>query len=364
MSTLYKVIVSGSAAQLASLSLDTALTPANGGTGLNASSASGFLVGTGTNAYTTVGSNGTGQVVRTLHASGVFISGSFSGSFFGDGSGLSGVSSAPTFKLSGSAAGVDFDASTDTLAFTTSSAHGFDVSMSFAGTRKTMSLVTPQALRATDTPTFAGINGGLISGSTLNLSGIQAGTDNSVVVVDANGFLVTDEIDGRVWGTTLVDSDGSGLNTRVAFFTDSDSLSSDGNFTFGSNILTVNGSTFGQDVVIAGDLTVLGNTIQLQITNLNIEDRFIYLNSGSSAGDGGLVVSSGSAGNGVAFGFDDSQARWGIQQQTLLTLSSSALVPEAYMAAVVDVDGGQSILGYHNRNGNIVISGSEIYIYA
>lgn len=362
MPTWQKVIVSGSNAALNSLTLTTALTPANGGLGLNASSASGFPVGTGTNGYTLVGSNGSGQVVRSIGAVGVIISGSFSGSFFGDGSGLSGVSSAPTFKLSGSQTGYDFDASTDTLAFTTASAHGFDMSSSAAGLRKTISLVTPQALRTTSTPTFAGINGGLISGSTLNLSGIQAGTDNSVVVIDSNGFAVTDEIDARVWGTSLVD--GAGAATRVAYWSDADTLTSDAGFTFGSNLLTVNGSTFGQDTVIAGNLTVLGTTIQLQITNLNIEDRFIYLNSGSSTGDGGLIVSSGSAGNGVAFGWDDSAARWGIQQGTLLTLSSSALAPEAYMAAVIDVDGGQTLLNYHARNGNIRIESGEIFIYA
>ena len=126
----------------------------------------------------------------------------------------------------------------------------------------------------------------------------------------------------------------------------------------------MNGSTFGQDVTTAGDLTVLGTTTQLQIAALNIEDRFILLNSGSSTGDGGFVVSSGSSGNGVAFGFDDSQARWGIQQSTLLTLSSSALAAEAWMSSVVDVDGGQTELNYHARNGNIKISGSQIYIYA
>jgi len=363
MAVWKKIIFSGSAAQLASLSLDTALTPANGGTGLNASSASGFIVGTGTNGYTTVGSNGTGQVVRSIGAVGVIISGSFSGSFFGDGSGLTGISSAPTFKLSGSTGGASFDASTDTLAFTTASVHGFDMSMSFAGTRKTIWLVTPQDLRTTSTVTFAGVNGGLISGSKLNLSAMNGGTSDSVVIVDSNNFLVSRSIDTRVWGTSLVD--GSGSATRVAFWSDANTVVSDANLTFASNILTINGSTFGQDVVIAGDLTVAGNVIQLQITNLNIEDRFIYLNSGSITGDGGFVVGSGSLGNGVAFGWDDSAARWGIQQSTLLTLSSSALAPEAYMAAIVDVDGAsQTALNDLQRNGNIMVSGSDVYIYA
>lgn len=357
-----KVIVSGSSAELADLTLDTALTPANGGLGLQASSASGFLEGTGTNGYQIIGSNGTGQVVRTIGARGVVQSGSYSGSFVGDGSGLTGISSAPTFTLSGSQAGVSFEASTDTLYFTTASAHGFDMSMSFVSTRKTISLITPQDLRSTATPTFAGINGGLISGSTLNLSGIQAGTDNSVVIIDSNGFLVTDEIDARVWGTSLVD--GSGSATQLAVFSDANTAVGNANLTFTNNLLNVNGSTFGQDVVIAGDLTVLGDVIQLQIANLNVEDRFILMNSGSTTGDGGLVISSGSLGNGVGFGWDESAARWGIQQTTLLTLSSSALAPEAYMSAVFDIDGGQSLTNYSTRNGNIRVESGEIYIYA
>lgn len=366
MANWYKVITSGSNAQLNSLTMSVALTPANGGLGLNAASASGVPIGSGTNSYTLEGSNGTGQVVRTLYARGVFMSGSFSGSFYGDGSNLTGISSAPTFKLSGSTDGTDFDASTNTLAFTSASAHGFDLSMSFASTRKTISLITPQALRTTDNVTFNKlIATTTVTASNAQLTSIPAGLDNTVVVVDGSGNLLTDEIDARVWGATLVDNAGANsAATRVAVFSDADSLGGDANFTFGSNILTVNGSTFGQDTTIAGNLTVLGTTIQLQIANLNIEDRFIYLNSGSSTGDGGLVVSSGSAGNGVAFGWDDSAARWGIQQQTLLTLSSSALAPEAYMAAVVDVDGGQTVMNYHLRNGNIRIESGEIYIYA
>ena len=267
------VIVSGSTAQLAGLSLDTALTPANGGNGLQASSASGFLVGTGVNGYSILGSNGTGQVVRSTGAVAVIMSGSFSGSFSGDGSGLTGISSAPTFTVSGSSGGSSFEAATDTLAFTTASIHGFDLSSSFVGTRKTISLLTPQDLRTTASPTFA-----------------------------------------------------------------------NGTFT--------------------GDLTVLGNVVQLEITNLNVEDRFVYFNSGSTTGDGGIVVGSGSLGNGVAFGWDDSAARWGIQQTTLLTLSSSVLAPEAYIAAVFDVDGGLSLTNYSTRNGNIRIESGNIYIYA
>lgn len=358
-----KVIVSGSAAQLASLNLDTALTPANGGTGLQASSASGIPVGTGVNGYALLESNGTGAVVRTVGARAVNMSGSFSGSFIGDGSGLSGISSAPTFKLSGSIDGVNFDASTDTLAFTTGSSHGFDVSMSFVATRKTIWLNTPQALRTTSTPTFGGLNStGPITGSTLRLIGANGGTGNKVAIFGTDDFVVSQSIDARVWGATLID--GAGAATRLAYYSDADTITSNAALTTDGTTVTINGSTFGADVTVAGNLTVLGTVVQLEITNLNIEDRFIYMNSGSITGDAGIVIGSGSLGNGVAFGFDESAARWGIQQTTLLTLSSSVLAPEAYLAAVFDVDGGQSLTNYSTRNGNIRIESGEIYIYA
>lgn len=88
-----KVIVSGSSAELTGLTLDTALTVANGGTGLTASGVGNFPVGNGTTSLTTVGSNGTGTVVRTDQATGLFATGSFTGSFTGDGSGLTGLAS-------------------------------------------------------------------------------------------------------------------------------------------------------------------------------------------------------------------------------------------------------------------------------
>lgn len=357
-----KIIFSGSNAQLASLTIDTALTPLNGGLGLQASSASGIPVGTGANAYSLVGSNGLGQIVRTTDAKGLIHSGSFSGSFQGDGSQLTGISSAPTFGVSGSQAGTSFVASTDTLYFTTASVHGFDLSMSFSGTRKQISIITPQDLRTTAFVTFNGITAGPITGSTLRLTGMNGGTGNKVIVAGTNDFLMSQSIDGRVWGASLVD--GSGSANRVAIWSDTDTVVSNANFTYNGTVLGVGNSTFGTDVVIAGDLTVLGNVVQLEITNLNIEDRFVYFNSGSTTGDGGIVIGSGSLGNGVAFGWDDSAARWGIQQATLLTLSSSAMVPEAYVAAVFDIDGGLSLQNYSTKNGNLRVESGEVYIYA
>lgn len=307
------IIYSGSAAQLASLQLDTALGVLYGGTGLQASSASGFLVGNGPSSYTTIGSNGSGRVLRETGAQGVNISGSFSGSFFGDGSGLTGISSAPTFTVSGSSGGGSFAAATDTLAFTTASVHGFDLSASFSSNRSTINLVTPQDLRSTASPTFTGL---LAATTTFNLVNATATTVNF-------GAAATVINIGHAAGVV----------------------------------------TFGNDVVIPGNLTVLGTTTALDVTNLLVEDKFILLNSGSATGDGGIVIQSGSAFNGVAFGWKESAARWGFQQNTLLTHSSSVLVPEAYSVVVVDVDGGQTDSITYQKSGNIRVSGSQAYIW-
>jgi len=52
------------------------------------------------------------------------------------------------------------------------------------------------------------------------------------------------------------------------------------------------------DVTIAGNLTVAGTRTELNVANLNVEDQFILLNSGSTSGDSGIIF--GGTGDGVA----------------------------------------------------------------
>lgn len=63
MATWKKVIVSGSSADLASLSLDTALPVASGGTGASTLTDGGVLLGSGTGAFTALGQATNGQLV-------------------------------------------------------------------------------------------------------------------------------------------------------------------------------------------------------------------------------------------------------------------------------------------------------------
>ena len=80
-----------------------------------------------------------------------------------------------------------------------------------------------------------------INAATINPANIAAGTDNTVVVYNGS-TLLTDEIDSRVWGSTLVDTDGSGANNELATWSDSDSIIGEANLTFDGSTLTVTGN--------------------------------------------------------------------------------------------------------------------------
>jgi hypothetical protein len=98
MANWKKVIVSGSSAELASLQVDNL--------------SSGVVTGA-SGSLTTTPINGSGDIVATTGASGLSHSGSFSGSFIGDGSGLTGLPT--TLNISGSVGSGSVDLLTQTL---------------------------------------------------------------------------------------------------------------------------------------------------------------------------------------------------------------------------------------------------------
>jgi len=93
-----------------------------------------------------------------------------------------------------------------------------------------------------------GIDGDLQVTGSVVAPNIGTDTGNDVVILNSSGYLKTDEIDSRVWGSTLVDGT-NGTDNELAIFTDSNSVEGDSN-------LTWNGSTLD----VGGALTVDGNT--------------------------------------------------------------------------------------------------------
>ena len=82
----------------------------------------------------------------------------------------------------------------------------------------------------------------------ITMNGVAAGTDNTVLVLDSNNVVKQDEIDPRVFGSLLVDSNGLGSSNELVTFSDSDTIVGQANLTF-------NGSTLG----LTGAMNISGN---------------------------------------------------------------------------------------------------------
>ena len=402
-----KVIVSGSSAELAGLTLDTALTVANGGTGLTATGTNNFLVGDGAASLTTVGSNGSGTVVRTTGATGLVASGSFSGSFEGDGSGLTGVSAdtlgnsivdgngIADFTFNGSAGatvtveadsttggnvkpvnitanGVGFDISTiDGAGLGTSAGElvvnvdDSSIEINSDSLRVKASGVT-NAMLANDSVTLGSTEVDLGTTATtlagLTLTGATAsGSFSGSFEGDGSGLTglaSTLTIDADTGGTGLVDlltqtfdiAGGTNINTSLSSQTITVNLDPDISVT---------------NAVVTGDLTVNGTASFANTENLLVADRFVLFASGSTiVGDGGIVVQQSTQNVGQLFGYQGTGGvnRWGLD--SAFDASGTSFTPEAYMAAVVDIDGGQSDTARYQKNGNIKIDSGDIYIYS
>jgi len=134
---------------------------------------------------------------------------------------------------------------------------------------------------------------------------------------------------------------------------------------FTNTTITDDGSlvTFSTGALFQGDLTVQGTASFQNTENLLVADRFVLFASGSNTtGDGGIVVQQGTQNVGELYAYDSAAVRWGFTGS--FDASSPSYTPEAFIAAVVDIDGGQTDIAKYQKNGNIKISGSDIWIYA
>ena len=419
-----KVIVSGSSAELAGLTLDTALTVANGGTGLTATGTNNFLVGDGAASLTTVGSNGSGTVVRTTGATGLVASGSFSGSFEGDGSNLTGVvAGTPNALADGNGiANFSYDGNTSGVliaveADSTTGGNVKPVNITANGVGFDISTIDGAGLGTSAGELVVNVDDSSIEINSDSLRVKAAGITNAMLAGSiANDKLVNDSVTlgttGVDLGTTATTLDGLTLTDTVGSGSFSGSFEGDGsgltglattlNVTDGSNpqaidlqteILTFAGTanevevstattdtltiglpddvtigndlTVTNDAVINGDLTVNGTASFADTENLLVADRFVLFASGSTiVGDGGIVVQQSTQNVGQLFGYQGTGGvnRWGLD--SAFDASGTSFAPEAYMAAVVDTAAGQSDAPRYQKNGNIKIDSGDIYIYS
>jgi hypothetical protein len=122
--------------------------------------------------------------------------------------------------------------------------------------------------------------------------------------------------------------------------------------------LQVGDSPTFANLTVSGDLTTLGTVTNVNTTDLNIEDKFILLNSGSATGNSGLIVqNSATQGLGTSLHWDDTANRWGLDYAGA-NANTDVITSDAHLAAVVTSDDAN-----YQKAGNIRIDGTDAYIY-
>jgi len=205
---------------------------------------------------------GTNQQITTSQAT-TFLTGSFTGSFFGNGSALTGLSAAAG-TVSSSVLAAGSGQGTHTL--TTNGVSSGDV------------LAT--GLSTAGTPTFAGLT---ISTNAVAINNTNGITTNAATFPIANSTATTINLGG---GATAVNI---GASTGITII--------------------------NHDARVKGALYVDGPITAISSSNLFVADQFILLASGSTTNtDGGIIIDRGSyAGLNIAYGFDSTTGRWGYQ---------------------------------------------------
>ena len=363
MANWKKVVVSGSQAELNSLTLDTALAAASGGTGVSDLSGQ-------ENKALTVNSNADGFTFADATAP----TGTISASAAGDAQGqikLNGVNinitdlqvgSSPTFV---------------------------DIELGGTGvTDTTITKVTSGVIAVEGNTVLMASDGGIVSGS-------EQVSFDSISDVPTGLVSGSEQVVGSTFtGGQTITQFSSSAATRIFALEDASASAPAGTISSsaegdaqgqiklnGVNVDINNmqtddspqftGLTLTGDAVFGGNLTVQGTASFENTENLQIKDRFISLASGSTgASDGGIVIEQTNAngGKGAVFAYDGlSTGRWGID--TAFNPTASTYTPAAFMSAVVEggfgVNTPAAVGSDYVKKGNIFVGANQdIYIYS
>jgi len=390
MATWKKVIVSGSTANLANLQVD----------GLTSGQ---VVIGGGTAGnLTTTAINGTGNIVATTGATGVVMTGSFTGSFTGNGAGLTGVTATaifPTLAVTNITSTDKFFISQSTNEFIT---YG-NLLTDLAGTNL--------AVESSDSLTLATTITGITSITSTNFTGSLLGTASYASNADlldglnSTSFVLNSQTSSMLAPyvltsqtssmsvlsssyalsasyafnattasnastvTSIANNVTNNTNNYILTATGGGSINGESNLSFDGTLLTVAGNA-----TITGDLIVAGTASFTNTDNLNIRDKFILINSGSSAlADSGWITQYNAAGSGSAFYLDATSAgtygRFAVAYDVVGTSTSltvdefvvTAKVNQSAPGAATPTWGGSGT----NGQGNMwLTSTGDIYIWA
>jgi hypothetical protein len=403
MASWKKIILSGSSANLAALSVDN-LTLGQ------------VVIGGGTSNLSTTAINGSGNILATTGATGVSISGSFSGSFFGDGSGLTGITATTItantnitdlattdFFFVSSSSGLAkityANVVTDLAGAGLVSADGGDSLAVGAGTGITVNAddvqlknagsLTNNVLTKWDSSNGQLVNSGLTDDGT-NL-GILRNTSvtgwlSATGAITGSAVSASGTVQGLVISAAQSITAGSFIQAGTNITAPSGYISAgspagapnsvgtvQGQLGF-FNALTVTGAgSIGGNLTVTGDLTVAGTASFTNVDNLNIRDKFILINSGSSTlADSGWITQYNTAGSGSAFyleaGSTGTYGRFAVAYDAIGT--STALIADEFVvtaksaAGIPSADPTWGSTG--NGFGNVYVNSSngDIYMYS
>ena len=270
-----------------------------------------------------------GTTIDSARLTSVEASGSFSGSFFGDGSGITGLSTDLT--ISGS------DGSNDTVALlegALSFAGGTGVSATVATDTVTISVqdgsTSVKGIASFDADDFSVTSGnvviksgdgsstsGGVRGANLNADtagdGLTYSLSNQQLDVDYGSTSGT-----AVQGNTTISVSGTANEIEITGTT-AQALGGGASYTIGlPDAVTIatasiqNDLSVGGNAVITGNLSVLGTTTTIDSTTVQIGDNILELNYGGAQATAGLQVSDSTGGSTVSGSllYDGATDKW------------------------------------------------------
>lgn len=105
------------------------------------------------------------------------------------------------------------------------------------------------------------------------------------------------------------------------------------------NIINVGSNT--STVYIGGNLAVNGTTTFINTENILVKDKFILLNSGSATGDGGIIIQETADFSGSAFFWSDTVNRWSLA--TGVAANATTATPISYIVSVSGSNAGAPV---------------------
>ena len=299
----------------------------------------------------------TGTTSLQLTGANSSLSGSFSGSFFGDGSGISGVAASfPVTAKTDLVTTDKFFINDGASKFVTYGNLVTDLAGAGAGTSNLTTGDTGDSLA------LKTIISGLSSVTSTDFTGSLLGTASWATNALTASIATSASYAASV--NNLTNAITNNTDNRVLTATGGGTINGEGNLTFDGTTLTVTGNE-----VITGNLTVQGTASFQQTTNLEVADRFVLFASGSNtAGDGGIVVQQGTQNVGELYGYENSINRWGFTSSfdaSSPSFTAAAMVTTTEVGIVTPtaapVYGGAS-----NGFGNIYVKTDtgDIFIYA